>query len=74
MSVATSRFLPRNIAAYYCTLLFRILRTRILTSNARRDIAVAKNIQITIPANVRYLGPISSRAATKFIIEKCHFN
>lgn len=42
----------------------------VLTSNARRDIAVAKNMQITIPANVRYLGPISSRAATKFTVQK----
>jgi len=42
----------------------------LLTNNARRDIAEAKNMQITIPANVRYLGPISSRAARKFNVQK----
>lgn len=41
---------------------------RIRTSNARRDIAVAKNMQITIPANVLYLGPINSRAVKTFSI------
>lgn len=33
-----------------------------VTSKARRDIADAKNMLITMPANVLYLGPISSRA------------
>lgn len=37
-----------------------------LTNKARRHMAVAKNIQITIPANVRYLGPISSKAKSYY--------
>lgn len=54
-------------------LLLRILWTTALTSSARRDIAEAKNMQITMPANVRYLGPISSRAAMKFTVHEYHF-
>lgn len=41
-----------------------IERSRV-TSTARRDIADAKNMQITIPANVLYLGPINSSAGSK---------
>jgi hypothetical protein len=65
-------FFPRN-ASIYIILFFHILWIRILTSNAKRDIAVAKNMQITIPANVRYLGPISSRATIKFTVLFCTF-
>lgn len=36
-----------------------------VTSTARRDIADAKNMLMTIPANVLYLGPINSRAESK---------
>lgn len=64
MRVSRRRDFCYEIIAIHC-IFFHILWMRILTSNARRHIAVAKNILITIPANVRYLGPISSRAVTK---------
>lgn len=64
------RDFPQNgwCTRYFASFVF--YKGEILTSNARRDIAMAKNMQITIPANVRYLGPISSRAATKFTVQK----
>lgn len=41
---------------------YRYIVYIMLTKSASNDMAVAKKMQITIPANVLYLGPISSRA------------